>query len=346
MYERFLAGDFTLIEVSADNQNALRGDERFQILEYPANGYTYMGYNLADPTNPQPGRDEDGNLLDQGIHPIFGDQRVRQAIAHAIDVREMIGTRPEGDNPATGILEGNGYLIATHNHPGLSNTDDELADLGVEPYSFDLEQAAELLEAAGWVDIDDDGIRECQGCLYSTEVDASFEGTDMEFELLTNAGNVIREATGETIRAQLSQLGIVVNFQAIEFGTLVDELLSQEFDAIIIGWNLALPFNPGGGLQSFFGVGNDRPGAGFNFVSYQNTELDELVQEADTLPGCDPDARDTLYAEGQKIVWEDLPYLWLYAGNVMVASQGNVEGWDPLPYNPDWNIDAWSVSDD
>ena len=271
-YERFLAGDYTWVGVSPDNQNAFRELEGFQIIEYPSNGYTYMGMNLADPGNPQPGRDENGNLVDQGMHPIFGDLRVRQALAHAIDVRSIIGSRPDGDNPATGILEGNGYPIATHNHPGLSSTDDELADAGVEPYAFDLELAASLLEEAGWVDTDDDGIRECQGCLYATEVDAEYEGSEMQFELLTNAGNALREATGETIRAQLAEIGIVVNYQAIEFGTLVDELTSQEFDAIIIGWSLGLPFSPG--AKGLFGVGADIPGSGFNFTSYQNADYE------------------------------------------------------------------------
>ncbi|MDQ7034302.1 MAG: ABC transporter substrate-binding protein [Anaerolineae bacterium] len=323
-YERFLAGDFTTIGVSADNQNALRADGSFQTIEYPSNGYTYMGFNLADPSNPQPGRDEDGNLVDQGIHPIFGDLLVRQAIAHAIDVRSIIGSRPDGDNPATGILEGNGYLIATHNHPGLSSTDDELADAGVEPYAFDLELAASLLEEAGWVDIDDDGIRECQGCLYATEVDASFEGSEFEFELLTNAGNNIREATGETIRAQLAEIGIVVDFQAIEFGTLVDELVGQEFDAIIIGWRLGLPFNAG--AKGLFGVGADIPGSGFNFTSYQNADYERLVDEGDALAGCDPDARDALYVQTQIALWEDLPYVWLFATNTMIAAQPDLAG--------------------
>ncbi len=347
-YERFLAGEFTYISVVANQQNNLRAvaeENGFQVLEYPANGYTYMGYNLADPTNPQPGLDEEGNLIDQGVHPIFGDIRVRQAIAYAVDVRSIIGTAPTEDADATGILEGNGYPIATHNHPGLSSTDDELAELGVEPYPFDQARADELLTEAGWTDSDGDGVRECNGC------ETAEEGTVMEFELLTNSGNILRESTGETIRAQLAEVGITVNFQAIEFGTLVDELLGQQFDAIIIGWSLGLPFSPGGGLKAFYGVGNDIPGGGFNTGSVQLPEMDALVDQADSLPAaedgsyeaCDPDTRDQLYAEAQAIIWEHQPYLFLYAGNVMVAAQPGVGNFDPLPYNPTWNEDAWTV---
>jgi peptide/nickel transport system substrate-binding protein len=353
MFERFLAGDFTSISISPDNQNSVRGnpDMNFQLIEYPSNGYTFMGYNLADPSNPQPGKDAEGNLIDQGLHPMFGDVRVRQAIAHAVDVLAMIGTRPEGDQPATGILEGNGFPIATHNHPGLSSTDDELAALGVEPYAYDPELAVQMLNEAGWIDEDGNGVLECHGCLYATEVDPSFEGTEFAFELLTNAGNVNREAAGETIRAQLAEVGITVNFQAIEFGTLVDEFLGQEYDAIIIGWNLGLPFTPD--MKWNFGAAVDAPGSGFNTSSYSNEEFENVLDMANALPAaedgsyaaCDPDQRDLLYAEAQQMVWEDQPYLFLFATNVMVAAQANVSGWDPLPYNTDWNIDAWSVQD-
>jgi peptide/nickel transport system substrate-binding protein len=347
-YERFLAGDFSIIAVSPNNQNGIRGDDRFQTIEYPANGYTYMGYNLADPNNPQPGRDTEGNLLDQGIHPIFGDKAVRQAIAHAVNVLEMIGTRPEGEQPATGILAGNGFPQATHNHPGLSSVDP-----GVSPYEFDPDLAMQMLTDAGWTDEDGDGIRECHGCLYAATVDSAFEGSPMEFELLTNSGNVNREAAGETIRLQLQNVGIRVNYQAIEFGTLIDSLLSQQIDAIIIGWNLALPFNPGNSIRDLFGIGADAPGAGFNFMSYQNPEMERLLIDADTLPAaedgsypaCDETTRNVMYAEAMRMLYEDQPYLWLFAGNTMIAAQGSLENFDPIPYNASWNIDAWTVSD-
>jgi peptide/nickel transport system substrate-binding protein len=342
-YERFLAGDYSYLEVAPNNQNAFRELEGFQTIEYPQNGFTYLGFNLADPNNPQSGRDADGNLIDQGLHPVFGDKLVRQAIAYAINVEEMIGTRPEGDQPATGILEGNGYPIATTNHPGLSSTSDELEALGVAPYPYDPARAEELLTEAGWVDSDDNGIRECQGCLYATEVDPAYEGTELQFELITNAGNAIREATGETIRAQLAEVGFVVNFQAIEFATMLDEMDAQTFDSLIIGWRLALPFTPGDTMLAFHGIGQDIVGSGFNANSYANEEFDAMIQAADSLPGCNQDERDQMYAEAQKIISEDLPYVWLFAYNTMIAAQGNIVGWDPLPYNATWNLDSWSV---
>jgi peptide/nickel transport system substrate-binding protein len=345
-YERFLAGDFTYMTIAPNNQNSFRELEGYQTIEYPQNGYTYMAYNLADPANPQSGVDENGDYIDQGLHPIFGDVKVRIAIAHAVDVLGMIGTRPDGDAAATGILEGNGYPMAVHNHPGLSSVDPGLA---VREYDPDL--AKQLLEEAGWTDEDGNGVRECHGCLYATSVDAAYEGTEMSFELLTNSGNVIREAAGESIRAQLAEVGITVNFQAIDFSALLDEFDGQQFDAIMIGWSLGLPFTPGDSIQALFYSGADIPGSGLNLASYQNPEMEELVNAANTLPAaedgsyaaCDETVRNEMYAEAMRMMYDNPPYLWLFAANVMVAAQGSVEGWDPLPYNAAWNITSWST---
>jgi peptide/nickel transport system substrate-binding protein len=345
-YERFVAGDFTVAEIPANNQNSFRELEGFQTIEYPQNGYTYMAYNMADPNNPQPGRDEAGNLIDQGIHPIFGDVRVRIAISHAVNVLEMIGSRPDGDTPATGILEGNGYPVAIHNHPGLSSVDPGLA---VREYNPEL--ANSMLEEAGWTDSDGNGVRECHGCLYATSVDAAYEGTEMSFELLTNSGNVIRESAGETIRAQLAEVGIVVNFQAIDFSALLDEFDGQQFDAIMIGWRLGLPFSAGDSIRGLFSAGADIPGSGLNLASFQSQEMEDLVDAADTLAAaedgsygaCDETVRNGMYAQAMQIMYDNPPYLWLFATNTMIAAQGSVENWDPLPYNAAWNITAWST---
>jgi len=339
-YTRFLAGDFTYIGVTANKQNEMRDNATFvdRILEHPSNGYTYMGYNVADPSNPQPGLDENGNAIDQGLHPIFGDVKVRQALAHAVNVIEMIGTRPAEGQEATGILTGNGFPIATHNHPGLSWVDPEL-----EPYAYDLELAGTMLDEAGWPDADGDGVRECQGCKYSVEVDPTYEGTKFEFELLTNSGNRIRESVGETIKTQFDEIGVTVNFQAIEFGTLIDELLGQTYDAIIIGWSLGLPFDPD--ARPFFGAGADIPGSGFNAGSFYNAELDSLYEQAVGVPGCAQEDRIELYREAMQIIYEEQPYLFLFANNVMSVAQPTVQGWDPLPYNAAWNQDAWVVGE-
>jgi peptide/nickel transport system substrate-binding protein len=321
-FEQFLAGDITYTSVAPERQNEIRDNPDFQTFEFSQNGFTYMGYNLADPTNPQDGLDAEGNVIDQGNHPIFGDVRVRQAIAHAVDVDAMI----------EGILDGNGTRVNTHAIPTSWTFDPDL-----EPYAFDPELALEILAEAGWVDDDMDPSTPliCDGCLYAEP------GSPLEFDLVTNAGNLARERIGQTIQSQLGEIGITVNFSAIDFGVLVQNIQGQEGDAFIIGWSLGLPVDPD--VTSFYTAESDQVGAGFGFTSYNNPELNELLVQGRTVPGCAIEDRLPIYQQVNQILYDDQPYLYLYAGNVMYAAQGDVQNWNPFPNFHTWNIDAWSA---
>ncbi len=87
---------------------------------------------------------------------------------------------------------------------------DWAVDKDIQPYAYDLDAAKSLLEEAGWVDSNGDGIREK-------------DGKEMKLSLMTNAGNTTREDIGVYVQDQLKQIGIDVDFQAIDFGTLLDQ---------------------------------------------------------------------------------------------------------------------------
>ena len=67
------------------------------------------------------------------------------------------------------------------------------------PYGYDYERALDLLDAAGWVDVDDDGILD-------KEIDG--EKVDFNFELLINSGNQIRKDIALTLQSELADIGI------------------------------------------------------------------------------------------------------------------------------------------
>ncbi len=102
--------------------------ENFRKYLYPANAYTYLGYNLLDPK--------------------FKDQRVRQALSYAIDREEIIKV----------VLLGLGVPATGPYKPGLwfYNSD-------VKKYPYDPAKATALLKEAGWEDRDGDGVLEKDG---------------------------------------------------------------------------------------------------------------------------------------------------------------------------------------
>ncbi|MBN2471397.1 MAG: hypothetical protein JXN59_11780 [Anaerolineae bacterium] len=323
--EQFLAGETNLVGAPPVNR---RSDIRaageagdVQVYPYPGNSWDYMAFNLANPENPQPGLDEAGNVIPQEPHPLFGDVRVRQAIAHAVDVDSIID----------GAVFGEGSRMSSVYIPSSWAYDDTL-----EPIPYDPDAAAAMLAEAGWVDIDDDGVLEAQGAMYAED------GTEFSFVLYTNEGNTRRAAIATVIQDQLSQIGIAVDFQSIDFNTLLDVMYGQAYDAFILGWRNGYPDDPD--LTQLFSVQSDLPGSGDNFTSYYNERVAELLSEARRVPGCAIEDRAELYKEVQALMQEDLPYLWLFTQDGMYAARSSVENFDPYPSNLMWNVDMWAVT--
>jgi peptide/nickel transport system substrate-binding protein len=323
--EQFLAGQLNYIDGPAVARRAdIRAANNVVSKDFPGNSWDYMGFNLADPNNPQPGLDADGNPIDQGHHPIFGDVRVRRAIQMAIDVQGIIDA----------AVFGEGSQMASDMIPTSWAVDPTLA-----PVPYDPEGAAALLDEAGWP-VGEDGVRHCQGCMYAEE------GTPFEFSLITNEGNTRREAIGVVIQDELHDLGITVDFQSIDWQTLLAETMgAQTFDAYIIGWREGFPSDPD--QLQLFGPSNDDPAnQGSNAMSYNNPKLTDLMIQANSVPGCDIAKRQELYAQIQKILQDDQPYVWLFVQNTMYAANKDVTGFDPYPNTPQWNLSTWQISAD
>ncbi len=103
-------------------------EENFQKFRYPANGYTYLGYNLRDPK--------------------FSDKKVRQALAYAINRADIIkGVRLGLGSAATGPYPPHYWAYNPK----------------VREYAYDPEKAESLLADAGWIDSDNDDILDRDG---------------------------------------------------------------------------------------------------------------------------------------------------------------------------------------
>jgi peptide/nickel transport system substrate-binding protein len=102
--------------------------ENYRKFRYPANAFTYLGYNLAS--------------------PLFSDKKVRQALAYAIDRQSIIdGVLMGLGRPCTGPFS---YVSWAYNPK-------------IRPYPYDPERAKRMLEEAGWKDMTGDGVREKNG---------------------------------------------------------------------------------------------------------------------------------------------------------------------------------------
>lgn len=321
--EQFRNGDITFVASvpQADRDEIKeRGDAgEFQTFEVLAGTIRFLSLNVADPTNPVDGLDEDGNPIDQGHHPILGDVRVRQALNYGINFDEV----------NEGAFFGTGIPVASHVRPS-----DWSFPEGLEVFPYDADTAMSLLDDAGWTDEDGDGVRECNGCEYAEE------GAPLALTVKTNAGNTSQEALYTILQSQWNALGFDISVEFVEFNTLIEEFTAQTYDAIGVFWGLSTPANPDE-ITDIFLPGADVVGSGYNTQSYNNPRLTELIETARTLPGCDVDERKALYGEAYEILRDESPWIWLSTGEVLLAAQADVENWDPKAGGSRWNIDSW-----
>ena len=128
--------------------------------------------------------------------------------------------------------------------------------------------------------------------------------------MITSASDNTVVAVGQILQDQLKKVGAKVDFQAIDFNTAVQQLVGQTFDAALLGWSLSYPDDPD--FSFAFNPENDVVGGGFNFVSYNNPEVTDLLKQGSNLPGCDQQGRAALYHQAQQKLVDDQPYIFLY----------------------------------
>lgn len=332
LLEKFIAGELTSIGVPAARKadaRALAAEGKGIIYEAPGN-VRFIAMNLANPNNPQPGLDENGNPIPQDPHPILGDVRVRRALHYGIDFAAL--------NQAA--FAGEDYLLASMVRPDSWAFDPDLA-----VYPYDPVMADQLLTEAGWIDHDGDPLtpRIAQGALYAPD------GTELILKFNVNAGNTSQETMGLVLDDQWTQLGFGIEFEAIDFNVLVDNFTGQTFDMASVFWGLGFPADPNG-LRALYDPTNDIPGAGFNAVSYYNAEFDALLDKANDpaqTNGCDQEVRRGFYQQAYKILHDDAPWIWI-GGRGMSLIQPNIGNFEVRPnLGPvgfTWNQDAWVIS--
>jgi len=336
MAERLLAGQADDVnymhEVPGAVLNTLR-DGGANVFSEPGTIWHYASLNVADPANPQNGFDEEGNPIDQGFHPILGDVRVRQALQYAVDIDAVINGAQGGN---AGPMVSSTIPSAFSVHPTL------------ERRPFDLDEARALLDAAGWPSTGDplvsggDGLRTCVDCMYAEA------GTEMFLDMM--APDQPRTDVATLIQANLALLGIDSEVRTLDFNTMYDNNMgAQTYDIGIAGWRGGIPFNAD--QRNFFGFEQDIANLGsgeygFNFGSYYNAEFEELSQyifAGAAADNCDTEKIKEAAYKVQEILWEDQPYLWLYALNSSYIAAPSINGFAPFPAQGVWNIASWYV---
>lgn len=241
--------------------------------------------------------------------PRFRDKRVRHAFAMAINKHEVIqGVRLGLAREVTGPFRHGTWAYNT----------------AVPAIPYDPTRARQLLAEAGWRATDGDGI------LHK-------DGRPFKFELITNQGNEERRKIAEIVQAALKDLGVKVEVRVIEWAVFLKEhIRKRRFDMMVMGWGLGTDPDQYNIWHSSKTAPED-----FNFVSYANPEVDELLEKGRA--SCVQSERVRYYHRIHEILAEDQPLIFLYNADALPVVSSRIRGVIPGALGIMHNFTEWYV---
>jgi peptide/nickel transport system substrate-binding protein len=171
------------------------------------------------------GRPEDKRV--EGIgngHPALSDIEFRKAIAHAIDRQTLI------DRVNAGLGRPGVTMSPSASPEWIPDIPEE------EQFTFDLEGANEILEAAGYTDANDNGIRE-------------YEGDDITLDYYILSDSQTAAANSEFITGWLEEIGIGTSVKVVNGSRLTEIIGKGDYDLFQWGWT---PFVDPDPMLSYF----------------------------------------------------------------------------------------------
>ncbi len=272
----------------------------------PGFGTTFLGFNMNQGRNPDTG---EPYVAPEKLK-WFQNTQFRQAVAHVVDKDKIIND----------VLHGLGYPQWSSISPAAG----DFHNPNVRRYAYDVDRANQILDGLGWVDADGDGIRE----------DGS--GNKISFTLVTNSGNSVRATVGAVIHQGLRQIGVEANYELIDFGELVSQLVSSyDWEAMIVGF--------GGGSDPYGGMGFWHSSEDLH-LWYPNqsqpateweAEIDELyVMGSQEL---DRGKRVEHYLRAQEIAAENVPVIYTTLSERLTAVRNVFGNTTPTLYSL-WDV--------
>ena len=260
----------------------------------PTFGSTFLAFNMNPGLNPDTG---EPFLAPEKLN-WFSNLQFRQAVAHSIDKEAIIND----------VLHGLGYPQWASVSPAAG----DFHNPDVRRYEYDVDRANSMLDDLGWVDTDEDGVRE------------DSNGNPITFNLTTNTGNTQRQKVGAIIHRGLQDIGIGAAYRFSEFGGLVRQLTSTYgWESMVIGFSgtsephISIDLWHSSGNFHLWHPNQTRPATDWEAA------IDDLYTRGSQ--ELDHGRRVELYHEAQAIAAENVPVIYT-ARPERIAAVRNVFG--------------------
>lgn len=262
-----------ILEVEAASFGRLEEADDIETISAPSPAYTQVGFNLCS----------EQDCPDAEVGAAVQDPAVRQAIAYAVDRERINAIAAQGTS-----FVGHGVLPSYYR---------SFYEVPEQDYPYDPDQAAQILEDAGWTE-GDDGVR-------------TKDGESLSIDVLARSESPYTQQAAKLMAEQAADVGIELNVQVVSDQRLtevttrkVDGKPAPQFDAFLWGWG-GDPYDPSFILSVL--TGGEIGGLSDSFWS--NPEYDRLYDEQRGI--FDVAERKEKIQEMVALAQEDLPYLVL-----------------------------------
>ncbi|MBO5667396.1 MAG: ABC transporter substrate-binding protein, partial [Firmicutes bacterium] len=248
----FAISDLNLVFLKNIDRETMYSNKDVNVKNFTSNEAEILGFNMTDPT--------------------LAQKKVRQAIAHAVDVDQLFDHVYYNNGVKSDSLYYPGYL-------GTENTGD--------PYELNVEKARTLLREAGYIDEDGGMFRDANGKLLS-------------IVLMVNNGSTMRLDAANLIQSQLLKAGIDCQIQSLDWEAYQQAITYRTYEMFLGGYNFGESYDLRFLLQSTV----------WNPAGYVNPKVDELLNIMGQ--GTSAEAKKAAYESLKPILKDELPYYCMF----------------------------------
>lgn len=311
-------GRYDIASMPTDLYDTYKDMDNATLLGRQELAYTYIGFKLGKWVEAE--KDEEGKVITPAHNEYnpdakMADVNLRQAMAYAID----------NDAVAVEFYQG----LRENAKAMIPPVFEDFVNEDIEGFYYDTDKANQILDDAGYKDVDGDGFREDP------------EGNKLEIKFASMSGGATAEPIAQYYMQEWNDIGLNVTLatgRLIEFQAFYDLIKADDpqIDIYQAAWGTGSDPNPTGLY------GED---ASFNYTRYVNEENTELLDKINSSESFDPEFKFQAFRDWQEHMFENVPViptLWrkeVFAVNNRVKNYdityGTTDGWEVVELSAD-----------
>ena len=259
------AGNYDIATMPNSQYDSYKDLTNVTLLSAEESAYEYIGFHLGK-YDEETGK----NVTDPKAK--MADEKLRQAMAYALDIDAA------GQNLYNGLQHSSNSIII----PFFK----DIYNKEQEGFTYNPEKAKQLLDEAGYKDVDGDGLRENK------------DGSKLQINFAARTRDEANESLVQQYLNWWKEIGLDVKLytgRTIELNSFYDKVQADdpEIDVFAAGWSTGYDPNPSG----LFGES-----AKFNFERYVDSEGTAIIDKISSTDAFDSAKNIEYYKEWQKYV--------------------------------------------